>query len=923
MVGICRRVLLALPLLVAFHALAAQGYKCSEDKLCSNCQEDGICGWCTSGATQLKNGTCIMCPKFCISCNATLHCEWCNYGSVLVNGTCKACPKLCDSCETNGTCTYCKSGATSMPDGSCVKCTDPLCSSCRQGKPGKCDSCYYSTRYAGGRGINYPIYKNKAGICTACTKHPYSTRCQACDSNGKCNWCDYGYRLYQDKCIKCPSTCTQCNWDGSCKACNRGAMWAHSGARTCVACADPKCDVCGAESPATCKACFASTNDFNLPESFQKAWKDPNHYPIYRNATGHCTICKANSLQSGCMQCDGNGKCIACDWQYSLMPNGKCKKCANNCYSCATTNATCTICSSGYFNVGGSCLACTDKLCAACGPASTCKRCFSDSSYLSGYNGKAPYPIYKDSTGKCRQCTRHSLATGCQACDAAGQCSKCFDGYQLKGGSCFKCADPNCAACPADTTKCSRCMGDTWSPYFKNSSGLCIPCQRDNCKACNTDGSCAACFDGAFLNSTRHCVPCESYGCDSCPGKATVCQKCRRGWYLTKKGQCDMCPSGCEECSDANTCLKCYNKLLSLIDGKCTRCLDPRCKNCEGNASVCKQCRAGWAWAKPGVCKKTAAEASAEAASGAAAEAPAAATQQFARRALLSDGEVAPAVVNGYDAKKGRFPWMVSLRVNNKGRKYPHRCGASLIHPRVIMTAAHCLVDSDGSWFSDQYIYPQVRIGAYEAEGGVYERRWGIRPLVHDSFNPVTLDNDVALILLNKPATKAPAKLPPSECCHNCNMTTCPKPKKPVPGGARLAALGWGNLRSFGPAPQVLQTVSLDVIRWDTCNKYFKDNGIKWSRNSMFCAGSPQFHADTCQGDSGGPLYLGGKTAANDTVYGIVSWGIGGCASSYPGVYTDVARMRNWIDSGIKALLKLAPPVSDKPQPQAIGPIDL
>ena len=47
------------------------------------------------------------------------------------------------------------------------------------------------------------------------------------------------------------------------------------------------------------------------------------------------------------------------------------------------------------------------------------------------------------------------------------------------------------------------------------------------------------------------------------------------------------------------------------------------------------------------------------------------------------------------------------------------------------------------------------------------------------------------------------------------------------------------------------------------------------------------------QGDSGGPLmHIGG------VVYqvGVVSWGIGCGKAQFPGVYTRVAEMRDWID---------------------------
>lgn len=66
--------------------------------------------------------------------------------------------------------------------------------------------------------------------------------------------------------------------------------------------------------------------------------------------------------------------------------------------------------------------------------------------------------------------------------------------------------------------------------------------------------------------------------------------------------------------------------------------------------------------------------------------------------------------------------------------------------------------------------------------------------------------------------------------------------------------------------------------------------------DEQFCAGGGK--EDSCMGDSGGPLVL------NFKLIGVVSWGLKcGDVGKY-GVYTNVARQREWILNEMKRLDK-------------------
>lgn len=262
--------------------------------------------------------------------------------------------------------------------------------------------------------------------------------------------------------------------------------------------------------------------------------------------------------------------------------------------------------------------------------------------------------------------------------------------------------------------------------------------------------------------------------------------------------------------------------------------------------------------------------------------------------------QVQAAIVSGRAAPKGRYKWIASLRA--KGSDF-HFCTGSLIAPRVVMTAAHCVTNSYAAWADLEQSLPDVRIGGWEYRGGRYERRAAVQAVVHEAFNPATLENDIALLLLDRPAAAAPVLLP---------ANSFPSKKQAYPQGTVLTVAGWGVFDDNYNPPPVLQETTVNALDPATCQDKFEgaNLGVDFLRNSMICAANLTQHPlyeDTCYGDSGGPLFYAGGIG-NDTVVGLTSWGETfsetTCFSRYPSVYTDVAFMRGWIDAHVQALLK-------------------
>lgn len=87
----------------------------------------------------------------------------------------------------------------------------------------------------------------------------------------------------------------------------------------------------------------------------------------------------------------------------------------------------------------------------------------------------------------------------------------------------------------------------------------------------------------------------------------------------------------------------------------------------------------------------------------------------------------------------------------------------------------------------------------------------------------------------------------------------------------------------------MLQGVPVPIVNQKMCADYYK--GFGGITQQMICAGYKEGGRDACQGDSGGPLVCNGK------LIGCVSWGYGCAVEHYPGVYSRVAAVRDWIQS--------------------------
>jgi trypsin len=224
---------------------------------------------------------------------------------------------------------------------------------------------------------------------------------------------------------------------------------------------------------------------------------------------------------------------------------------------------------------------------------------------------------------------------------------------------------------------------------------------------------------------------------------------------------------------------------------------------------------------------------------------------------------------------------MVSLQSISR-----HECGAVLVAPDVILTAAHCAAD-----FAVKAI-----VGRYDLEND-YEENSQIIDVMYYVKHPNNVwesdEYDVGLFKLMEPTN-----LPPVTLNQNSSL---------LQEGMVLTVMGFGDLGNES-SPAILQEVQVNYIPNDDCRSFKDplDQGVSYKNiifEDMMCALGE--NKDACFGDSGGPLFLRGNDHEDDVVVGITSWGIG-CAR-LPGVYARVDYLYDWISTTICKLSQDAP----------------
>jgi V8-like Glu-specific endopeptidase len=221
-------------------------------------------------------------------------------------------------------------------------------------------------------------------------------------------------------------------------------------------------------------------------------------------------------------------------------------------------------------------------------------------------------------------------------------------------------------------------------------------------------------------------------------------------------------------------------------------------------------------------------------------------------------------IVGGKETNAGEYPFIVSM-ADNIG----HFCGASVISPTYVMSAAHC----SGPAF-------HVVIGAHDQNNLNGTQKINVKRQI-DHPNYGNNGYDISVYELEEPikaSLYAPIKL--GDQSHESV-------------GTMATVIGWGNTSSNGSLASKLRDVDVPIISYQQCQDGYDIENKNINDAVEICAGYSQGGKDSCQGDSGGPMVV--KENGEFFQVGVVSWGVGCAEPNFAGVYARVSALSSWV----------------------------
>ncbi|KAL3878479.1 hypothetical protein ACJMK2_030824 [Sinanodonta woodiana] len=247
-----------------------------------------------------------------------------------------------------------------------------------------------------------------------------------------------------------------------------------------------------------------------------------------------------------------------------------------------------------------------------------------------------------------------------------------------------------------------------------------------------------------------------------------------------------------------------------------------------------------------------------------------------------------PFITGGSIAPKGKWPWVASLSQMGKDL-----CGSSLISNQWVLTAAHCIFQSQYDYSKVPYNF-EVLLGTNDRSRvpqstaqRIQVQRVFIHPNMTRSQTGGT-DWDAALLYLSKPVEFTdyiqPLCLPDADHLYTTSSV--------------CFLAGWGFINPAHLTVKEMRDAKMSLWDDELCEKNVVTGEKVVNIDTTLCAGYMSGAISGCQGDSGSPLMCQ-DARGHWSQAGIISSGSETCDGKQPGRanrFTRVTSIVDWIE---------------------------
>ncbi|MGN6662908.1 MAG: S1 family peptidase [Solirubrobacterales bacterium] len=252
-------------------------------------------------------------------------------------------------------------------------------------------------------------------------------------------------------------------------------------------------------------------------------------------------------------------------------------------------------------------------------------------------------------------------------------------------------------------------------------------------------------------------------------------------------------------------------------------------------------------------------------------------------------------IVGGHSVSIANFPSLAYIEaVEDKHDAFA--CTGTVVAPRVILTAAHCVEDPEKGTMTPAADY-EVDTGVTNPElagpGNVFQVA---STHVFPGFDPSIVHGDAAILVLSSPTGAPP--IPLAGAADTALYT----------GGAGVQLAGWGLTNANAKKqPSSLRATSMLVQTPSFCKKQTRAFDSTYSTSAQLCLLAANRASGACFGDSGGPA-IGRRADGTPVELGITSTVGPFCTPKVPNVQTRVDFVSTWVSQWIAATESGAPP---------------